>query len=344
MVLSLPPAFSNRMTRPIVREFAFTLDRRARPVEMNVSPMHWAGFVALISFLLFLDLGVFHRKAHAMSFKEAAGWSVFWIALAAAFNVWVFYQFGAQKGAEFTAGYLIEKALSVDNVFVFLVLFTTFAVPAELQHRLLFWGVVGAIVLRAIFVFAGAAALEAFHWLIYVFAVILFVTGIKLLKSSTAEMHPEENPLFKLFQRFVPSTPKWHGPAFWVQEAGRWVATPMLTVLVLVEITDLVFAVDSIPAVFAITRDPFIVLTSNVFAILGLRALTFCLSGLLERLVYLRPALAFVLMFVALKMGVSGFYKMPIALSLGIVAGILAGGVILSLLRAPKRHEAPPRH
>ena len=313
-------------------------------MHSTLDPLYWVGFALLITFLLFLDLGVFHRKAHAMSFKEAAGWSIFWIALAVAFNIWVFNEFGAQKGAEFTAGYLIEKALSVDNVFVFLVLFTTFAVPAELQHRLLFWGVVGAIVMRAIFVFAGAAALEAFHWLIYVFAAILFVTGIKLLKSSTAEMHPEENPLFKLFQRFVPSTPKWHGPAFWVQEAGRWVATPMLTVLVLVEITDLVFAVDSIPAVFAITRDPFIVLTSNVFAILGLRALTFCLSGLLERLVYLRPALAFVLMFVALKMGVSGFYKMPIALSLGIVAGILAGGVILSLLRAPKRHEAPPRH
>lgn len=313
-------------------------------MHSTLDPLYWVGFALLITFLLFLDLGVFHRKAHAMSFKEAAGWSVFWIALAVAFNVWVYYEFGGQKGAEFTAGYLIEKALSVDNVFVFLVLFTSFAVPAELQHRLLFWGVVGAIIMRAIFVFAGAAALEAFHWLIYVFAAILFVTGIKLLKSSTAEMHPEENPLFKLFQRFVPSTSQWHGPAFWIREGGRWVATPMLTVLVLVEITDLVFAVDSIPAVFAITRDPFIVLTSNVFAILGLRALTFCLSGLLERLVYLRPALAFVLMFVAAKMAVSGFYKMPIALSLGIVAGILAVGIGLSLLRAPKRDEAKPRH
>ncbi|MFM8559119.1 MAG: TerC family protein [bacterium] len=313
-------------------------------MHSTLDPLYWVGFALLITVRLVLDLGVFHRKAHAMSFKEAAGWSVFWIALAVAFNVWVYYEFGGQKGAEFTAGYLIEKALSVDNVFVFLVLFTSFAVPAELQHRLLFWGVVGAIIMRAIFVFAGAAALEAFHWLIYVFAAILFVTGIKLLKSSTAEMHPEENPLFKLFQRFVPSTSQWHGPAFWIREGSRWVATPMLTVLVLVEITDLVFAVDSIPAVFAITRDPFIVLTSNVFAILGLRALTFCLSGLLERLVYLRPALAFVLMFVAAKMAVSGFYKMSIALSLGIVAGILAVGIGLSLLRAPKRDEAKPRH
>ena len=285
---------------------------------------------------------VFHRKAHALSFKEAAGWSVFWITLALVFNALVWVQFGAAKGAEFMAGYLIEKALSVDNVFVFLVLFTSFAVPGELQHRILFWGVIGAIVLRTVFVFVGVAALEAFHALIWVFAGILFVTGLKLLKSGDHEMHPEQNPLFKLFQRLVPSTPKWHGAAFWIRENGRRLATPMLTVLVLVEITDLVFALDSIPAIFAITRDPFIVLTSNVFAMLGLRALTFCLSGLLDRLVYLRPALAYVLMFVALKMGLAEWYKLPIAVSLGVVAGILAIGIGLSLVRAPKRDEALP--
>ena len=306
------------------------------------SPLHWAVFALFVAILLAMDLGIFHRKPHAMSFKEAAGWSVFWVGLALAFNLFMWLRFGPQAGAEFMAGYLIEKALSVDNVFVFLVLFSAFSVPAAFQHRLLFWGVIGAIVLRAIFVFAGVAALEAFHWLIWVFAAILFFTGVKLLKSTGHDMHPEQNPMFKLFQRIVPSTPKWHGPAFWIRENGRWLATPMLTVLVLIEITDLVFAIDSIPAIFAITRDPFIVLTSNVFAILGLRALTFCLSGLLDRLVYLRPALAYVLMFVAIKMGVAEWYKLPIAVSLGIVAGILGVGVVLSLVRAPKGGDTTP--
>ena len=306
------------------------------------SPLHWAVFALFVAILLAMDLGIFHRKPHAMSFKEAAGWSVFWVGLALAFNLFMWLRFGPQAGAEFMAGYLIEKALSVDNVFVFLVLFSAFSVPAAFQHRLLFWGVIGAIVLRAIFVFAGVAALEAFHWLIWVFAAILFFTGVKLLKSTGHDMHPEQNPMFKLFQRIVPSTPKWHGPAFWIRENGRWLATPMLTVLVLIEITDLVFAIDSIPAIFAITRDPFIVLTSNVFAILGLRALTFCLSGLLDRLVYLRPALAYVLMFVAIKMGVAEWYKLPIVVSLGIVAGILGVGVVLSLVRAPKGGDTTP--
>jgi tellurite resistance protein TerC len=308
------------------------------------SPFHWLVFALVVGILLALDLGVFHRKPHAISFREAAGWSAFWIALALAFNALVWWRFGATAGQEFMAGYLIEKALSVDNVFVFLVLFTSFSVPPELQHRLLFWGVAGAVLMRAVFVFAGVAALEAFHGLLYVFAAILFFTGVKLLLAKGHEAHPERNPLFRLFQRVVPSTPQWRGPAFWVRENGRWLATPMLTLLVLIEITDLVFAIDSIPAIFAITTDPFIVLTSNVFAILGLRALTFCLSGLIEKLLYLKPALAFVLMFVAVKMAVSDFYKLPVAVSLGVVAAILAAGIILSLLRAPKREATltPP--
>ncbi len=306
------------------------------------SPLHWALFALAIAVLLALDLGVFHRRPHAMGFREAAGWSLFWITLALAFNAFVWARFGATAGSEFLAGYLIEKALSVDNVFVFLVLFSTFAVPAELQHRLLFWGVVGAVILRAMFVFAGVAALEAFHALTWVFAAILFLTGIKLLRSQAHDLHPERNPLFRLFQRIVPSTPHWHGAAFWVRERGRRLATPMLTVLVMVELTDMVFALDSIPAIFAITRDPFLVLTSNVFAMLGLRALTFCLSGLLDRLVYLRPALAYVLMFVALKMAVAEWYKLPVGISLGVVAGILALGVGLSLLRTRPEPADPP--
>jgi tellurite resistance protein TerC len=300
------------------------------------SPIHWLAFGLVVALLLALDLGVFHRRPHALSFREAAGWSAFWIALALAFNAFVWWRFGTKAGEEFLAGYLIEKALSVDNVFVFLVLFTTFGVPKELQHRLLFWGVIGALLLRAALVFAGVAALEAFHWLAYVFAGLLFYTGIKLLRSGDHELHPEKNPFFRVFQRIVPSTSNWHGPAFWVRENGRRLATPLLTVLVLVELSDLVFALDSIPAIFAITRDPFIVLTSNAFAMLGLRALTFCLSGLLDRLTYLRPALAWVLLFVAMKMAAEDWIHLPIGLSLGIVGAILAIGIGLSILRAPR--------
>jgi tellurite resistance protein TerC len=305
------------------------------------TPLHWGLFLVLIAGLLALDLGVFHRRPHALRFREAAGWSAFWVALALAFNAFVWVRFGATAGQEFLAGYLIEKALSVDNVFVFLVLFASFGVPAELQHRLLFWGVAGAVVMRAVFVFAGVAALDAFHGLIYLFAAILLWTGLQLLRERDHGAHPERNPLFRLFQRLVPSTPRWHGPAFVVREGGRRLATPMLTVLVLIELTDVVFALDSIPAVFAITRDPFIVLTSNVFAILGLRALTFCLAGLLERLVWLKPALAVVLMFVGAKMALADVVHLPIGVSLGIVAAILGAGIALSLLR-PAAHRAGP--
>ena len=304
------------------------------------TPLHWIGFVVVVTALLAIDLGVFHRKPHAISFREAAGWSLFWISLALAFNAFVWFRFGPTAGQEFLAGYLIEQSLSVDNVFVFLILFSTFAVPPELQHRLLFWGVAGAVVMRGLFVFAGVAAIEAFHGVLYVFAAILFYTGIKMLRAGEQEAHPEKNPLFRLFQRMVPSTPQWRGPAFFVRENGRLLATPMMTVLVLVELTDLMFAVDSIPAIFAVTRDPFIVLTSNVFAILGLRSLTFCLSGLLDRLAYLRPALAVVLLFIAVKMAIAEWFHIPIGASLAVVAGVLGTGVAVSLLRAPK-HAAP---
>jgi tellurite resistance protein TerC len=301
-------------------------------VDSIGSPLLWGAFIAFVLVLLALDLGVFHRKAHEVKFKEAAGWSVFWVALALAFNAWVAFAFGPQRGMEFLTGYLIEKALSVDNVFVFLVVFSSFSVPASYQHRVLFWGVLGALVMRAIFIFAGAAALEAFHWVIYVFGGILLLTGVKLLFSGDKEQHPEHNPLFRLFQKLVPTTSRYHGQRFWVREGTRVVATPLLTVLVLIEITDLVFAVDSIPAIFAVTRDPFIVFTSNIFAILGLRALYFCLAGFVHRLRYLKVGLALVLIFVAIKMLVSEFYKLPITLSLGVIATLLGGAVVASLL------------
>jgi tellurite resistance protein TerC len=306
------------------------------------SPLLWGTFTAFILAMLALDLGVFHRKAHEVRFKEAVGWSVFWIGLALAFNAWVAYAFGPQKGMEFLTGYLIEKALSVDNVFVFLVIFTTFSVPAAYQHRVLFWGVVGALVMRAIFIAAGAAALEAFHGIIYFFGALLLFTGIKLLVQRNHEEHPERNPVFRLIQRAIPSTSEYHGQRFWVRIDGRRLATPLFTVLLLIEFTDVVFAVDSIPAIFAVTRDPFIVFTSNIFAILGLRALYFCLAGFVSRLRYLKVGLALVLIFVAIKMMLTDFYKIPIQVSLLVVSLLLGGAVVASLLR-PGGHGAEPR-
>ena len=297
------------------------------------SPLLWGSFTAFILAMLALDLGVFHRKAHEVRFKEAVGWSIFWIGLALAFNAWVAYAFGPQKGMEFLTGYLIEKALSVDNVFVFLVVFTTFSVPAVYQHRVLFWGVVGALVMRAVFIAAGAAVLEAFHGIIYFFGALLLFTGIKLLVQRNHEEHPERNPVFRLLQRFIPSTSEYHGQRFWVRVDGRRLATPLFTVLLLIEFTDVVFAVDSIPAIFAVTRDPFIVFTSNIFAILGLRALYFCLAGFVSRLRYLKVGLALVLIFVAIKMMLTDFYKIPIHLSLLVVTLLLGGAVVASLLR-----------
>ncbi len=301
------------------------------------SPLLWTAFTGLILVLLALDLGVFHRKAHEVSFREAAIWSVVWIGMALAFNAWVYVEFGPQQGLEFLTGYLIEKALSVDNVFIFLVIFTAFRVPALYQHRVLFWGVVGALLMRAIFIFVGAAALKEFHWLLYVFGGLLLVTGIRLLLQRHSEEHPERNPLFVAFKSVIPTTNDYHGDKFWVSVKGERVATPLFMVLVLIEITDLIFAIDSIPAIFAITKDPFIVFTSNIFAILGLRALYFCISGFVARLVYLKVGLAVVLIFVAVKMMISEIYKIPIGVSLAAVASILAVSVIASLLR-----KAPP--
>ena len=306
------------------------------------TPPLWLAFTGFVVGMLALDLGVFHRKAHEVKFKEALAWSVVWVGLALAFNLGVWHWFGPTKGLEFLTGYVIEKALSVDNVFVFLVVFTTFSVPATYQHRVLFWGVVGALVMRAIFIAAGAAVLEVFHGVIYFFGALLLFTGIKLLVQRNKEEHPERNPVFRLLQRFVPSTPEYHGQRFWVRVDGRRLATPLFTVLLLIEFTDVVFAVDSIPAIFAVTRDPFIVFTSNIFAILGLRALYFCLAGFVGRLRYLKVGLALVLIFVAIKMMLTDFYKIPIHLSLLAVSLLLGGAVVASLLRRGGPGEEKP--
>lgn len=309
-------------------------------METIAGPWTWGLFTAGVLALLALDLGVFHRKAHEVRFKEALTWSVVWIGLAVAFNVWVGSQFGPQRGLEFTTGYLIEKALSVDNVFVFLVIFTTFRVPAHLQHRVLFWGVLGALVMRGIFIAGGAALMQSFHGVLYVFGAILLFTGIKLIVQRDHEEHPERLPVFRWLSRLIPSTSRYHGDRFWVKEGGRWLATPLFMVLLLVEITDVVFAVDSVPAIFAITEDPFIVYSSNVFAILGLRALYFCVSGFVSRLVYLKVGLGLVLVFVAGKMLVADFYKVPIHVSLAVVGTLIGGAVVASLLRRPRAQAA----
>jgi len=309
-------------------------------VTTIATPWMWAGFTALVLAMLALDLGVFHRHAHAVKVREAAIWSVVWVTLALAFNGWIAATWGGQRGLEFLTGYLIEKALAVDNIFIFLVIFSSFHVPAAYQHRILFWGILGALVMRALFIFAGAALLAKFHWVMYLFGGFLVLTGGRLLVQRETEPHPEHNPLFRLFTRLVPSVPEDDGGKFLVQRDGRWFATPLLLVLVLIEITDLIFAVDSIPAIFAVTNDPFIVYTSNIFAILGLRAMFFLLAGVMDRFSYLKVGLAFVLMFVGTKMLLTDIYKIPIGLSLGVVVAILASSVIASLLRERREQAA----
>jgi tellurite resistance protein TerC len=317
------------------------------PLESIGSPALWVGFIVFVLAMLALDLGVFHKAAHRVSLKEAAVWSVVWVSLAAVFNVGVYYWFGPDRALEFTTGYLIEKALSVDNIFVFLVLFSFFAVPDIYQHRVLFWGVLGALIMRAIFIFAGGAFLAKFHWAIYVFGGILALTGLKLLRSGDEQVDPEKNFAVRFLRKFVPVTNGYRGDKFFVRENGVRMATPLFLCLVAVEATDLVFAVDSIPAIFAVTRDPFIVFTSNIFAILGLRSLFFLLAGVMDRFVYLKTGLAFVLLFVGGKMLVMDWYKVPVLASLGIVFGILAVAVVASLLvtrRKPDENTptAPP--
>jgi tellurite resistance protein TerC len=301
-------------------------------METVGTPALWGGFVAFVLALLALDLGVFHRKAHAVTLKEAGVWSAVWVTLALGFNALVFHWFGPERGLEFLTGYLIEKALAVDNIFVFYAIFAYFAVPAAYQHRVLFWGVLGALVMRAVFIVLGAALLAKFHWVLYVFGAILVFTAIKLFTMPEDGIHPERNPAYRLLRRFIPSVSEYHGARFTVVQGSRRLATPLLIVLLLIEWTDLVFAVDSIPAIFAITTDPFIVFTSNIFAILGLRSLFFLLQGVIGRFHLLKPALAAVLLVVGAKMLLADVVKVPIALSLAVVAGLIAAGVVASLL------------
>jgi tellurite resistance protein TerC len=311
-------------------------------LETVGTPALWGGFLAFVIAMLAVDLGLFHRKAHEVSLKEAGAWSAVWVALAFAFNGAVYAWFGPERALEFTTGYLIEKALAVDNIFVFVVIFGAFAVPTLYQHRVLFWGVLGALVMRAAFIVAGGAFLQRFHWAIYVFGGLLAITGVKLLVQRDQEVHPERNPLVRAFQRIVPVTHEDSGGHFLVRRAGRLHATTLLVALVAVEVTDVIFAVDSIPAIFAVTTDPFIVFTSNIFAILGLRSLYFLLAGVITKFAYLKIGLSFVLIFVGLKMLAMELYKVPIGASLGIIAAILGGSIAASLLSPPRAAKGAP--
>ena len=288
-------------------------------------------FTLLVLGLLALDLGFFHRRAHAVPLREAAFWSAFWIVLSLAFNVGLYFWRGSQPALEFLTGYILEKSLSMDNIFVFAVIFGYMRVAAEYQHKVLFWGIVGALVMRAAFIATGLALVSRFNWVLYIFGVFLLITGAKLLRERQAEFHPERSPALRLARRVFPITENYEGASFFVRREGRLLATPLLLVLLLVETTDVLFAVDSIPAIFAVTLDPFIVYTSNVCAILGLRALYFVLAGAVRRFRYLRPGLAVVLMFVGVKMLVVRFYKIPILVSLAAICLILLVAVLASL-------------
>lgn len=305
---------------------------------MDIPIWAWIGFIVIVLVLLTLDLAVFHRKSHVVSLREAAASYVVWVSLAVFFWLGISLWLGWGKGTEFLTGYIIEVSLSVDNVFVWLVIFSYFAVPAQYQHRVLFLGILGAIVLRGLFIAIGVTLLNMFGWLIFIFGAFLIFTGIKLALRKDEEVHPDRNPVLRMARRFIPVTQGYEGQRFFVRQHGKWMATPLFMVLLVVEATDLAFAVDSVPAILAITRDPFIVWTSNVFAILGLRALFFLVAGVLRGIRYLNAGLALVLCFVGVKMVISDFYHIPTELSLGTVAGILAVTMMASYLA--KRWEA----
>ena len=297
---------------------------------MDVPLWAWFGVLCLILVMLAADL-VAHRHAHVVSVREAATWSGVWVAVGLAFGGVIWWQYGGDLGSQYLAGYVIEKSLAVDNVFVFALLFAAFAVPRQYQHRILFYGVVGALVFRGVLIALGSVLLASFAWVLYVFGALLVVTGVRMARSRGQHKDPREGRAYRLFTRIVPTTDVYHGARFWIRSGGRRVATPLLVVLVLVEVTDVVFAVDSIPAVFAVTQEPFLVLTSNAFAILGLRAMYFLLADLMHRFVHLTLGLAMVLVWVGVKMLLVEVWKVPTLLSLGVVVTILAVAVITSL-------------
>jgi tellurite resistance protein TerC len=305
------------------------------------SPVLWGGFIVFVLAMLALDLGVFHRKAHEVRVKEALIWSAVWVGLSLLFNLGIWWKFGPEPGLQFLTGYLIEKSLSIDNIFVFVIVFSALRIPSLYQHRVLFWGILSALVLRAIMIFAGVAMLQRFHWLIYVFGAFLVFTGLKLFFNRNKEEHPENGVAMRWARRVIPSTSRLDGHHFFTRESGRWLATPLLMALLLVEVTDVLFALDSIPAIFAITEDPFLIFTSNIFAILGLRSLFFLVAGMVAKFAYLKVGLSGVLVFVGSKMALVEVVKVPAFVSLGVIALLIGGSVVASLLKARAQPEPP---
>jgi tellurite resistance protein TerC len=307
---------------------------------MNESIVLWAGFNLFVLAMLALDLGVFHRKSHTVTVKEALVWTGVWVTLALFFNLFIYSYFGEEKAVEFFTGYLIEKSLSVDNIFVIILIFSYFQVPQEYQHKVLFWGILGALVMRVIFIFSGIELIHRFHWLVYIFGGFLIFTGIRMLTSDDSKIEPEKNPLIKLARRMFSVTNEFVGDKFFVKREAKTWATPLFLVVILIEATDLIFAVDSIPAILAISDDPFIVYTSNVFAILGLRSLYFALSGIEKYFHYLKFGLSAILVFVGVKMCIVDFFKIPVEISLIVIVFILAISMLSSVLFPKKNREA----
>ncbi len=311
---------------------------------MSTQAWLWVGFGVFVCSMLALDLGVINRKAHEVKFKEAITWVCIWMSLAFIFNLGILYWSGKKLALEFLTGYLLEQSLSVDNMFVFLLIFEYFRVPSAYQHKVLFWGIIGALVFRLIFIFAGVAIIERAEWMLYVFGAFLVFSGLKMWKKSDEEIDPEKNPVLKVFKRFMPVAADYDKDHFFTVIGGKRAATPMLVVLIVVETTDILFALDSIPAVMAITQNRFIIFTSNVFAILGLRALFFALAGFMKIFHYLHYGLAAILVFIGIKMIIHHYIHIPVPVALGVLAGILTLSVVASIIwPAPEeRHEAAP--
>jgi tellurite resistance protein TerC len=319
-----------------ISRFFSTSATRSSDASLN-SIYGWIGFNVAVLAILALDLGVLHKKAERVSLREAGAWSAVWVALSLTFAFAVYRTMGRQAGLEFLTGYLIEYALSVDNIFVFVLIFSYFNVPEKYQHRVLFWGIIGALVLRGVMIVAGSALVSRFAWTLYIFGAFLLFTGLKMaLQKSNVAYDPEKDPVLRIARKMMPVTQEYHGDSFFVKEPDktgkiRWTATPLFIVLVLVDTTDVVFATDSIPAIFAVTRDPFIIYTSNICAVLGLRALYFLLANVVDKFVYLKLGLSLVLIFIGAKMMLEHFIHIPISASLGVVAAVLAASILASL-------------
>jgi tellurite resistance protein TerC len=307
---------------------------------MSTSGLLWAGFAVIITIMITLDLGVFNRKSHEVSFREALTWTLVWVSLAFSFNAGILYFMGSTKALEFLTGYLIEESLSIDNLFVFILIFSYFHVPRKYQPKILKWGILGALVMRGLFIFLGIELFERFHWMIYLFGILLIVTGIKMAFGGEEKINPEKNLLVRLARKFVPITKKTYGDRFFIRRGGILAATPLFLTLLVVESSDVIFAIDSIPAILAITTDPFIVYTSNVFAIMGLRSLYYLLSNVLEMFAHLKLGVSFILAFIGAKMLISSVYHIPIYFSLGVIVGALAISIFTSITIGAKSKKS----